>query len=458
MRIQKYRNAIETMDLEYKKKEKQFKELQKLARQKNKETSSLRIKSIINDSRKIENDLEKKQKKLSNFKSRNRELRRMIDNLRKEKNIYKNICVQIHLEIERIKKNISIAGKKLNKLEENKQNIKSKIHKETREKELEYQLTTLGYLTMKKKLKDHDYGFNYFPNKKQMIKTLQEQPNQYKHESEQRNQFTDFSQQNLSYKYPSQKQKSKQNFVKKKSGKFTESKNSLEEIKKEEENLKSDLKEMKMFFDTLYKETNTSTLEDLMQYYTDLEEENQKYYQETKQLIDEIDKTKDKKLSMQIQLKEIIQSKSKKQTMKKKIIDEMKTDLNRLNGKISDIISEKENLKTVVNTLKMSIPVIIERLTIGKKEQTLKSDFNLNEIYEDNGQTIHNKAVPVFLYQLEKRTNQILKLVRDNDLQSRIFDDNNIQTNRNTDENKVNKNHFSNIEEIKSKLKRIAFQ
>jgi len=36
--------------------------------------------------------------------------------------------------------------------------------------------------------------------------------------------------------------------------------------------------------------------------------------------------------------------------------------------------------------------------------------------YEENGHTIHNNAVAKFLYKLEKKTNQILKLVRDNDL------------------------------------------
>lgn len=37
---------------------------------------------------------------------------------------------------------------------------------------------------------------------------------------------------------------------------------------------------------------------------------------------------------------------------------------------------------------------------------------------------IRNIEVADYLYKLEKKTNQILKLVKENDLESRIFDEN----------------------------------
>lgn len=60
----------------------------------------------------------------------------------------------------------------------------------------------------------------------------------------------------------------------------------------------------------LYQETNTDNIEDLLQYYQDLEESNQNYYKETKQLIEIINKTKDKKLEMQMELKQILENKA----------------------------------------------------------------------------------------------------------------------------------------------------
>lgn len=63
----------------------------------------------MNNQRKLENDLDKKQKIISNFKSKNDFLRRQIDDLRKEKNIYKNISDQVLKEIDDQKKNIDKA-------------------------------------------------------------------------------------------------------------------------------------------------------------------------------------------------------------------------------------------------------------------------------------------------------------------------------------------------------------
>lgn len=67
-----------------------------------KQSKTNRHKMIISNKRKLENDLDKKQKKISNFKSENKFLRKQIDNLRKEKSIYKNISCQVMKEIEEV--------------------------------------------------------------------------------------------------------------------------------------------------------------------------------------------------------------------------------------------------------------------------------------------------------------------------------------------------------------------
>lgn len=46
---------------------------------------------------------------------------------------------------------------------------------------------------------------------------------------------------------------------------------------------------MEELFNKLFSETQTENIDDLMEYYTELEEKNVNYYKETKQMIDEID-------------------------------------------------------------------------------------------------------------------------------------------------------------------------
>ncbi len=71
---------------------------------------------------------------------------------------------------------------------------------------------------------------------------------------------------------------------------------------------------MKEFFEKLHQETSTkeNDIEGILKFYKALAEENQDLYKETKHLIDEIDKLKDQKLSMQIELKEVLKNKDKK--------------------------------------------------------------------------------------------------------------------------------------------------
>lgn len=91
---------------------------------------------------------------------------------------------------------------------------------------------------------------------------------------------------------------------------------------------------MEDIFEKLYKETETDNIDDLISYYTKLEEKNVNYYKETQQMIEEIDKAKDRKLEMQMELKAIINSKEKEQTLKDKIMREMKEDYDKYNKQL----------------------------------------------------------------------------------------------------------------------------
>jgi len=87
------------------------------------------------------------------------------------------------------------------------------------------------------------------------------------------------------------------------------------------------------------------------------------------------------------------------------MIEQMKFQLKSTNQKLKIVDQEKKKLKTIVNTLKLSIPVIIERLNLGENNKDININSNLANVYEENGHTIHNHAVSRFLYKLEKKTN-----------------------------------------------------
>ena len=101
-----------------------------------------------------------------------------------------------------------------------------------------------------------------------------------------------------------------------------------------------------------------------------------------------------------MELKNIINSKEKEQTIKDKIMKEMKHDYEKSNKQLQDILQQKNDLKKTVNTLKLSIQVILDRLS-----------FNKNEAEDENKHPDHiieNKEVPEYLFKLEKKTNKIL--------------------------------------------------
>ena len=460
-KITNFKIALDEIEKNYKKKEKILKDIQKKATTKNKEKSNLRYKSIINDVKKLENDLEKKQKKISNVKSENYQLRYIINNLRKEKNIYKNICENVDKEVETLQDNYILACKKLKKLENHKKIIEKKINKDEKENEKEEYLATLGYLTIKKQLMSNKSLLNSgFKTKNQMINQISEKnlKNDLLNQYFLQNSLTPKNNYNLkSNLYNPEfkkskntlKTKSQKKSVLKKSSKSIKYEKSENKFKKEEEDLKNKLNEYKKLYDIIFSETGTQNVEEFLNYYMNLEEENQEYYKETKQLIEEINDSKDQKLSMQIELKEILSSKQKKKSLKEKIISEMKNDLERIDEKLKNVENKKKGIKKSVQTLKLSIPVIIDRLLIKDKDKEKKNESNsLNDLDKKNNYILHNNEVPEFLHKLEKRTNEILKMVKDNQLQSRVFD---CLPNKNVKikQDKLLKNHFFNIEEIK---------
>lgn len=194
---------------------------------------------------------------------------------------------------------------------------------------------------------------------------------------------------------------------------------------------------MQLLLKQLYQETNTNNVDDLLLYYQNLEEQNLRYYQKTKQLIEEIDKTKDKKLQMQMELRAMVTSKANQQSLKETIMREMAEEYENSVQKMESVQKEKEELRKIVNTLKISIQVIINRLSFEKEG-----------LSEKESKIIQNIEVPNYLFKLEKKTNQILKLIRENNLESKIFDENQNKSMK-LDDNKQLKQFLNNINEIK---------
>lgn len=429
-KIFKMENTLYKKEEELRIKEKVLKNNQRIKTKQIKEERQKKHFNVMNDTRKAENLFDKKAKKISHIISSNKSTRESIDSLRREKNIYAQINEKISKEIENLKKSYRTAEQQLGMLASNRNSLENKINEDIRQLEKEKQFAVQGLLSMQEKLQQENrkvknnlnattkskfhlkttFGNNFNSTRKALQIITEENKGKIGGDIndgftvELKNQFQ--INQNNSH-FDNDFKGLNKTLRTNHSGDIKHMEKTLHQ---KEELTKYRLEELEKLFLVLYTETETDNIEDLIGYFLRLEEENKELYKNTKFLIEEIDKLKDQKIAMQIEVKNIESTKEKRQSVKEDIVNEISEKISEIEKKISIVNDRKENYFKLVNQLKLSIPVILKKLSFEDEDYEISSD------------SIDNDTINQYLYILEKKANIIFKLVKENNLDNFVFD------------------------------------
>lgn len=463
-KIFKMENTLFKKEEELRVKEKMLKDCQRRKTRQNKEERQKKHFNVMNDTKKAENLFDKKAKKISQIISNNNSTRETIDSLRREKNIYIQINDKISKEIENLKKSYRIAEQQLTMLASNRCTLESQINDDIKQLEKEKQFAVQGLLSMQEKLQQENrkvknnlnttsksrfhlkttFGNNFNTTRKALQVIAEENSKERTGDADKDSNRVD-ADLNIQYQNPNTSHY-ETDFKGINKTVRTNYSNDIKLVEKtlhqKEELTKYRLEELQKLFQILYSETGTNNISDLTSYFLRLEEENKELYKNTKFLIEEIDKLKDQKLAMQIEVKNIESTKEKRQSVKEDIVNEITEKIEEINEKIVVVNDRKENYSKLVNQLKLSIPIILKKLSFE------------DEDYEISSESIDNDTINQYLYILEKKANIIFKLVKENNLDSFIFDKKIANGGGNKIDDQKWKNDLNALEDIMSKLRR----
>jgi hypothetical protein len=220
-------------------------------------------------------------------------------------------------------------------------------------------------------------------------------------------------------------------------------KQNLSKFELEKKELKNQTNEIKNIFEHLYKETSTNDIEELVDFIKVLEEEKSKLYFETQNMLEQIELLKDTKFSLQLEIKEREDEKFNHTNLKEKAMEEFNISTHDIDAQIDLLIKKKTTIQSVAKFLSFGIITILERAAFGNRERIFISNLSIT-----------NETVPYYLHMLEKKTNKILKIIKDKNLQEQLFQIEREPEKKQYLDEKI-KEGIHLFEEIVSKLKRI---
>ena len=337
-KITNLENILSEKEAELKQKEKIFKDLQRQRNDNIKNTVKKKNSTFYNNERIQENELDKNVKYVSALSSQNNSMRIYIESLRREKKAYQSIEQKITKEIEMLKKNYESADSQLNELVTNRLKLEERFDNDMKVMDKETQLTTMGLLTMQQKLINENKKIKNVFKKDKVLKDLDK--NMDDNITVRTNTVEEYNKLLTRPDKSSKKQIKKNTFIiranssKVRNNSFT-SKKPLKTFKTnksqkslvneeylidQEAQIKQRCEQISSLLAFIHTETKTNNIKDLVNYYTNLEEESKDIYKETKAYMDEIDGLKDQKLAMLLEIKNIQSNKEKRMDVKDKII------------------------------------------------------------------------------------------------------------------------------------------
>ena len=366
--------------------------------------------------RKNENDLDKKKKIFSCLKSDIKILYKKTDDLRREKLILKET-------IDKLKENVVLSKKLENDLKKEKmglfkkrKNLKKKILKNGEKFKIENFIEKTGFSEISKLLKKN--------NKKNFKKLINSEfENEDLNKIQKKNEtFKIFGMYDFNFEEYNKKNSLKkldtENLKKNKEEKKKDE-NELLKILQKEQKIQKEIFYYKNNLQQIYKETNSKNLEEVEKKYNFWKTEKEICEKENLILKNNLERIKKKnieKREKKTKIKNDLNLKKKK--YKDKIITKLKTEIFQIQKNLK--IGKKKNQifsKRVID-LKMSLPIITERLLkIEKKKNLEKLEFK--KIFEKP----KNDDMINYLKNLENFTNHLLIFVKKNNMENYIFGD-----------------------------------
>lgn len=458
-KISNMESLLSVKETELKEKERMFKEIQRQRTEDIKGVVKQKNSLVTNNEKIMENELDKNIKQVSLMSSQNNTAREHIESLRREKKAYQNIEQRIAKEIDAMKKNYASTSNQLDDLVTNRLQLEDKMNVDAKIMEKEAQLATMSLMTMQEKLLNENKkikttirqdkgtgGANRGLDDTMTVQTghmdnysrAMTRTTQGFSKKHNRNNTFIIKETNGSIKKPSisarkpvkvfNTNRSEKSFL------------NDEYLVDKEDHIKQRCEHIRTLLAFLHKETNTMSLDDLIDYYITLEEENKEIYKEIKALVDELDALKDQKLAMVLEIKNVESCKERRTDIKETIIEESKKKVAETQSKIEVLDQKCAMYKKIVRELKLSMPVILNKLIFDGNEDTF-------EIHGDSHENVHHQ-----LYNLERKANYIFKLVKECNLELFVFENHKTAgLTAKSDENKA-RNDITMIEEMASKL------
>jgi hypothetical protein len=167
----------------------------------------------------------------------------------------------------------------------------------------------------------------------------------------------------------------------------------------EEDNKSQKLEEYKRIITSLKELMGENTFEGIQRKYEEMDDENYGLYNEVRGLIDDVDNLKEQKENLLMDIKIHEESKKKNRTQRDDAAEFFERSQEEVKAKIEFYLQKRNSLKEVINSIKIGIPIIFERIGCS---MTLKEEIETLKLNDEN--------IVNYLEQIENKTNEILKL------------------------------------------------
>jgi hypothetical protein len=167
----------------------------------------------------------------------------------------------------------------------------------------------------------------------------------------------------------------------------------------EEDNKSKKLEEYKRIITSLKELMGENTFEGIQRKYEEMDDENYGLYNEVRGLIDDVDNLKEQKENLLMDIKIHEESKKKNRTQRDDAAEFFERSQEEVKAKIEFYLEKRNSLKEVINSIKIGIPIIFERIGCSLSQ---KEDIESLKLNDEN--------IVNYLEQIENKTNEILKL------------------------------------------------
>lgn len=337
---------------------------------------------LLKEIKSLEHQLEKSLQRHNEAIAQNKNLREEINALRRERVIFDNIYTQLESELGEKKKELEEVDKAKKATKEARDQalsklaaIKSKAVKDQKNFEKEYQ-KVFQYLDQENR---EEKKREKFPSRDNLrgdgdMEEMNVVPDKSPPRAE-----------NKALDDPSKRAKEKK-----------VNKDPAQNVK----NLKAEVEEYEKIIQRLQKETTVDDVDKIVELFMSYNEKNYSLYKLVNELSDEIEK-------LEKQIQEVNLEKAKYDTKeedtdpKAKLVRELKTKLEITEKKQDNVNKQHEEIMKTVNSLKVGIPIIFERIGCNTEEY-------LKDLLPNQG--INEGNILQYLAIIEQRTNEILQM------------------------------------------------